>query len=80
MARTVWVLSSFEPDAEQEEWEQLDTIYSSKPSKETLEAHFKYHQLRPGFVDELLSKGEVRNSNSYSYDNWHYSLEEIECI
>ena len=74
---SVWVLSVYAMDAEGEEWQQLDTLYQNKPTKEILEKKLKYHAVRSGFVETLLEKGEAYGGG---YDNWHFELEEINCV
>ena len=73
----VWCLFHWARDAECDEWEQLEQIYLNKPTKKQLQKKLQYHVVCDGFFDTLLEKGEAWGKG---YDNWHFSLEERECI
>lgn len=75
MSSKCWVLMQVELDYEGYERESFEGVYLNKPSKQQLEDKFKYYELRPNFIEDLLDKGEAKNG-SYNWDFWHFKLRE----
>lgn len=76
----VWTLTQICRDRDGEEWEVLESIYQNKPTLEQLKEKFVYHNLRPGFLDDLDRLGWADSKRWGGWDDYHFRIQEEECI
>lgn len=76
----VWVLTQICRDRDGEEWETLDCLFQEKPTVEKLREKFKYHNLRPNFIEDLDRLGWADSKAWGGWDDFHFRICEEECI